>query len=320
MEYKDYYKILGVERNASQDEIKRAYRKLARKYHPDVSAEADAEDRFKEVQEAYEVLKDPEKRTAYDQLGSGWQSGQDFTPPPGWERDFSFHGGGFTEVDPEEFSEFFENLFGGGFGGRRSQTFHRAHGGRARRGADQRMRIPVTLEESYSGAEKRVRLQFPSIDQRTGRRVNRTRTLNVKIPKGVTHGQVIRLSGQGEAGDAPGAAGDLLLEVDLQPHSLYRVEGKDLYLTVPVTPWEAALGSKIEVPTPGGEVEMTIPPGTRSGERLRLKGRGLPGRTAGDQYVILQIQTPRPKTDEQKRLYEEMARKMPYNPRVTLGG
>ena len=316
MKFKDYYEVLGVSRDATQDEIKRAYRKLARKYHPDVSKEPDAEPKFKELGEAYEVLKDPEKRAAYDQFGQNWQHGQDFTPPPGWDAGFEFSGGGFTGAEAEQFSDFFESLFGGG-------GFGRAAGGGGRRtwtqkGEDHHARILIDLEDAYHGAEKSLTLKVPEVDE-TGHVVTRTKTLHVKIPKGITRGKRIRLRGQGAPGIGGGEPGDLYLEVDFRPHPFYRIEGKDLYLDLPVTPWEAALGATVKVPTPGGIVDLKIPPGSQTDRKLRLKGRGLPGKTPGDEYVVLKIETPEPRTDEQRQLYERMAEIMPFNPRSRLG-
>lgn len=312
MEYKDYYQIMGVSRDASQDEIKRAYRKLARKYHPDVSKEAQAEERFKEVQEAYEVLKDPQKRAAYDQLGTRWKQGEEFHPPPGWDSGFEFYGGGFTGADASSFSDFFESLFGG-----------RADFGRARpggfgfdaRGQDSFATIEISLEEAHRGTTRTVHLQSPEANE--GGRIHlRDRTLNVKIPAGVTDGQQIRLSGQGSSGIGRGARGDLYLEIRLLPHPRFHVEGHNVILNLPITPWEAALGATVTVPTLGGSVDMKIPPGTRSGQKFRLKGRGLPGRKAGDQYVVVQIMAPPAGTEREKDLYREMARTMPFNPRA----
>ncbi len=316
MKFKDYYEVLGVSRDASQDEIKRAYRKLARKYHPDVSDDPDAEARFKALGEAYEVLKDPEKRAAYDQFGQNWKHGQDFTPPPGWDAGFEFSGGGFTGADAEQFSDFFETLFGGGFGraaggGRRRHTW-------AQKGEDHHAKILIDLEDAYHGAEKAISLKVPELDE-TGHVVTRTRTLNVKIPKGITRGKRIRLRGQGAPGIGGGEAGDLYLEVDFRPHPFYRIEGKDLYLDLPITPWEAALGATVKVPTPGGIVDLKIPAGSQTGRKLRLKGRGLPGNPPGDEYVVLKIETPVPQTEEQRKLYERMAEAMPFNPRSRLG-
>ena len=314
MEYKDYYKIMGVARDASSDDIKRAYRRLARKYHPDVSKEANAEERFKEIGEAYEVLRDPEKRTAYDRLGSGWRGGEEFTPPPNWHAG-GFNQHGFTREDATQFSDFFENLFGGGFrtGGARGPG---AGAGFQMRGQDEHAKILLSLEDAYHGTTRAFQLSVPEIDAQ-GRVAMRSRTLQVKIPAGVTPGQQIRLAGQGGAGMGGGPNGDLYLEVELQPHPLYQVEGKDVYVTLPLAPWEAALGATLTVPTLGGKVEVKIPPGSQSGQKLRLRGRGL-GKTPGDEYVVLQIQVPKATTPDAREFYERMARELPFNPRAHL--
>jgi len=317
MEFKDYYKIMGVERDATQDQIKRAYRKLARKYHPDVSKEPDAEARFKEVGEAYEVLKDPEKRAAYDQLGANWKAGTEFNPPPDWDAGFEFGGGGFTGgAAAGDYSDFFESLFGRGFGGvheggRRRRTFHA-------RGEDHHAKVLIDLEDAFHGATRSITLRHPELDS-SGHVVTRERTLNVKIPKGVKEGQRIRLAGQGAPGIGEGPAGDLYLEIGFNPHPLYRVEGRDLYLDLPVAPWEAALGATVKTPTPNGPVDLKIPPGTRSGQKLRLKGRGIPGKPPGDIYVIPQIVLPPAKTEAAKALYEKMKQELAFNPRAKLG-
>ncbi len=324
MQYKDYYKIMGVGRDASADDIKRAYRKLARKYHPDVSKEAGAEERFKEVNEAYEVLKDSDKRAAYDRLGSGWRPGEEFTPPPNWggAGGFDFgaggYGGGFGRDDATRFSDFFETLFGGGFGRAGGGATAGRGGGFRMRGQDEHAKILISLEDAYNGATRTLQLAVPEVDPRGGV-TTVTRTLQVRIPAGVTEGQQIRLAGQGAPGIGGGPAGDLYLEVELQPHPLFHVEGKDLHLNLPLTPWEAALGATLPVPTLGGKVEVKIPPGSQSGQKLRLRGRGLPGVTPGDQYVILQIVVPRAATEQARSLYERMASEMPFNPRSHLG-
>ncbi len=319
MEFKDYYTVLGVERSASQDEIKRAYRKMARKYHPDVSKEADAEARFKEVGEAYEVLKDPEKRAAYDQLGARWKEGQDFRPPPGWDQGFEFHGGGYTEADASQFSDFFESLFGGaaaaGGGG---FHYHRSGGTAHMRGEDTHAKVLIDLEDAYNGTTRPITLRHTEMGA-DGRPQIKTRTLNVKIPKGVRQGQHIRLAGQGGAGVGEGKAGDLYLEVEFKPHPFYRVEGRDVYLDLPVAPWEAALGASVKAPTLGGTVELKIPPGSKSGNKMRLKGRGIPGNPPGDLYAVLNIALPPAQSDEAKALYREMADKLAFNPRAALG-
>jgi len=291
MEYKDYYKILGVPRTASEAEIKRAYRKLAREFHPDKNKAKDAEDRFKAANEANEVLSDPKKRAAYDQLGPNWQNGQRFTPPPGWGGGRGAPGGGFGG-DAGGFSDFFSTLFGngaagagfggGGFGGG-AGGYEDFGGGVAR---DQQARLAIALEDSYNGATRSVSIG--------------NRTLNVRIPKGVTSGQTIRLSGQAPRG------GDVLMELSFLAHPLFKAEGRDLHMTLNVAPWEAALGGPVPVATLGGTVELNLPPGTLSGRKLRLKGRGLPGTPAGDQFVTVQIQAPAAESEAQKQIYEQM--------------
>lgn len=316
MEYKDYYKIMGVEKAATQDEIKRAYRKLARKYHPDVSKEPDAEQKFKEVGEAYEVLKDPQKRAAYDRIGSQWREGQPFTPPPDWDAGFEFSGGGFTGGDTSGFSDFFETLFGRGAPfGVGKQTYSRNF---SAQGQDHRAKILIDLEDAYHGASRLISLQIPELDE-TGRMINKTRTLNVKIPKGVKAGQQIRLTGQGGSGIGKGRQGDLYLEIAFRKHRHFHAEGLDIYLELLVTPWEAALGATVAVPTLGGAVELKIPPGSQTGHKLRLKGRGLPGNPPGDQFAVLKVVVPPAKSDADKAIYEQMARAMPLNPRVGMG-
>ncbi|MDZ7768861.1 MAG: DnaJ C-terminal domain-containing protein [Woeseiaceae bacterium] len=312
-EYKDYYKIMGVDRDAAQDEIKRAYRKLARKYHPDVSKEPDAEARFKEVAEAYAVLKDTERRAAYDQLGRNWKEGQDFRPSQDQGAGFEFSGAGFGD-DASAYSDFFESLFGRGFGAQ--QGFRQARP--QARGEDRHARVLIDLEDAYSGATRTITLQSPQVDE-NNRVTSKSRTLNVKIPKGVKSGQHIRLSGQGSPGFGDGKAGDLYLEIDFRPHPLFRVEGQDVFLDLPVTPWEAALGATVKVPTPAGTVDLSIPKGTRAGRKLRLKGRGIPGKTPGDLYVAPVITLPPADTESAIALYEKMASEMPYNPRSKLG-
>ncbi len=314
MEYKDYYKTLGVDRNADADEIKRAYRKLARKYHPDVSKEPDAEDRFKEIQEAYEVLQDPEKRKAYDSFGNDWQAGQDFRPPPGWEGQGFEHHFQDADFDIGGFSDFFESLFGRGRGpaGGRGSAHFRAGG------QDQYARMRISLEDAYHGATRGITLTLPETDDH-GRVRQRQRELKVRIPAGVKAGQSIRLKGQGSSGIGGGEAGDLLLEVEYEPHPFFEVRQRDVYLDLPVTPWEAALGGKVAVPTLGGKVNLNIPANSQAGKQLRLKGRGLPGKPAGDQVVRLKIVTPPAETDAQRKLYEQMREQMPMNPRANLG-
>jgi len=323
MEYRDYYQTLGVPRTASADEIKKAYRRLARKYHPDVSKVANAEQKFKEVQEAYEVLKDPEKRAAYDQLGSDWKSGQQFRPPPDWGSGFEFRGGprqsgsrqqeAFEEA--EGFSDFFSSLFGGrGFGGG-AGPFSSA--GARRAGRDHHARVDVDLEEAYRGTTRTLDLKRPELNS-DGTLDLRTHTVRVTIPAGVTDGQLIRLAGQGEAPPGGGRAGDLYLEAHVRPHRLFQLDGRDVTLTLPIAPWEAALGATVKAPTLGGAVEMQIPQGSQSGQKLRLRGRGLPGQPPGDQYVQLKVVVPPASSPEAQALYEEMRRKLAFDPRADL--
>ena len=295
MEYKDYYKILEVSRDAPQDEIKKAYRKLARKYHPDVSKVANAEDKFKEVGEAYEVLKDSEKRAQYDQFGSSYGQGQSFNPPPGWGQHAGASGSG-------NFSNFFESMFGGGMGGGGTGD------GFFTQGEDVNAKITISLEDAFNGAKKSIRRPAGA---------NQNGTINVKIPAGITPGKKIRLSGQGKAGMG-GNAGDLYLEINIAPHAHYRLEDKDIYLDLPIAPWEAAFGAKVTVPTLAGKINLTIPENAKSGQKMRLKGRGLPGKEPGDQFVVLQIITPPADSDIAKQLYQQMAEELNFNPREKL--
>jgi curved DNA-binding protein len=326
MEYKDYYKILGVERGADQENIKRSYRKLARKYHPDVSKEPDAEAHFKELNEAYEVLKDPEKRAAYDQLGSNWRAGQDFRPPPGWDQGFEFHGSGFESHRGDyarggsaEFSDFFETLFGrGGFSQGFGQDFDGRNARGARRGDNAHAKILIDLEDSYTGAARTITLKHTELGP-DGRPHLRERNIQVKIPKGIAPGQHIRLTGQGETGSGGADAGDLYLEVEFKPHSLYHVDGRTIYLDLPVAPWEAALGATVRAPTPTGVVDLKIPAGSRAGSKLRLKGRGLPAKEQGDLFVVLQIALPPADSEAAKNAYRQMQNVFHFEPRAGLG-
>lgn len=317
MEFKDYYKIMGVERTASQDEIKRAYRKLARKYHPDVSSEKNAEAHFKEVGEAYEVLKDPEKRLAYDELGSQWKAGQDFRPPPGWDSGFEFSEGGRGRGRAEDFdfSDFFESLYGRQHRGSRSGP---ARGKVNLQGQDHHARIMVELEDSYTGATRQITLRMPELTP-DGHVLSRDRTLNVRIPKGIREGQQIRLAGQGGAGLGDAGAGDLYLEVAFNPHARYRVEGGDVYLDLPVAPWEAALGANVQVQAPAGAIDLKVPAQSQAEKKLRLKGRGLPGKTPGDLYVVLKIVIPPADTEKAREAYRQMQQQFEFNPRAGLG-
>ena len=334
MEYRDYYKILGVARTATADEIKKSYRRLARKFHPDVSKEKDAETKFKEVQEAYEVLKDPEKRAAYDQLGSEWKSGQQFRPPPDWGSGFEFRGGPrqgragasarggarhaeeFEEA--EGFSDFFSSLFGArGFGG--GGGANQFGGGAARAARDHHARVDIDLEEAYAGTTRTLELKRPDLKP-DGTLDLKTHTVRVTIPAGVIEGQLIRLAGQGEQSTHGGKPGDLYLEIHLKPHRLFQLEGRDVTLTLPISPWESALGATVTVPTLGGGVEMRIPPNSQSGQKMRLRGRGLPGQTPGDQYIQLKIVVPPADTPEARAVFEEMKQKLDFNPRADLEG
>ena len=320
MEFKDYYKIMGLERDATQDEIKRVYRKLARKYHPDVSKEPDAEARFKETGEAYEVLKDPEKRAAYDQLGAKWKAGQDFRPPPDWNAGFESSGRGFTGREEDLHSDFFESLFRRGFSD--AQAGQTGHGRKASfhaQGEDHHAKIQIDLEDAYNGATRGLTLRVPEVDAQ-GHVTLREHSIEFAVPKGVHAGQHIRLAGQAGPGIGQGKAGDLYLEVEFRPHAHYRIDKHDVYLDLPVTPWEAALGADIEVPTPSGFVELKIPPGSMEGRKLRLKGRGIPARTPGDFYFVLKIALPPADNEAAQSLYRSMATQFKsFNPRAKLG-
>ncbi|HMN66871.1 MAG TPA: DnaJ C-terminal domain-containing protein [Burkholderiaceae bacterium] len=315
MEFRDYYQSLGVARGASADEIKKAYRKLARKYHPDVSKEADAEARMREVNEAYAVLSDPEKRAAYDELGNRYGAGQEFQPPPDWGAGFEFSGdgGGGAGMHDEAFSDFFSSLFGRagrarGPGGAGGAGAHRMRGG------DHHARILIDLSDVYEGATRAITLRGARLDD-AGRVVTDERVLNVRIPKGLAEGQQIRLAGQGAPGFGGGPAGDLYLEVQFRPDPRYRVQGRDVYETVPVAPWEAALGATIEVPTPSGRVQVTVPAGSQTGRKLRLKGRGIPGDPPGSLYLQLEVVLPPADSEKARKLYETMARELAFDPR-----
>jgi curved DNA-binding protein len=293
MQFKDYYETLGVSRSVDAEGVKRAYRKMARKYHPDVSKEKNAEAKFKDVQEAYEVLKDSEKRAAYDQLGRDYRPGQQFRPPPDWEQRFG-QSGTHRFSDLNGFSDFFSSLFGTGAGmtgggGPGSYAQPEADGGQ----------IEVSIEEAYAGTRRRV----------TTHENGRARIVDVQIPAGVTDGQALRVGGSG-------GRGNLILRVKLRPHPIFSLLGKDVQVELPLAPWEAALGAKVAVPTLGGTVELTIPAGAQAGQKLRLRGRGLPGTPNGDQFVLVKIVTPAAETPQAKEAYERMRREFNFNPRA----
>ncbi|MDR5885019.1 DnaJ C-terminal domain-containing protein [Vreelandella janggokensis] len=313
MEFKDYYQALGVPKTATAEEIKKAYRKLARKYHPDVSKEPEAEQRMQEINEAKTVLYDSEKRLAYDQLSQQYQAGQDFKPPPDWDAGFEFNGRGFEKADLGEFSDFFANLFGQDGRARQSER------GYQMRGEDRHAKVIIDLADAFLGATRKITLQVPHVDAH-GRVASQDQILNVRIPKGTRAGQHIRLTGQGSPGIGGSPAGDLYLEIHFTPDSRYRVEGRDVYQTVKVTPWEAALGASIEIPIPSGTVKLKVPADSQTGRRLRLKGRGIPGTESGDLYIELEVVLPSANTDKARGLYETMAQELAFDPRQRKGG
>lgn len=323
VKFQDYYEILGVGRDATTAQIQAAYRKLARKLHPDVNKSPDAEEKFKRLNEAHEVLQDPEKRRRYDSLGENWRAGQDFSPPPGWEFfgsrrgagsgagrtfNFEFFGDGFEESPFSGFSDFFSMLFGGGPADGGMGTRRGARGGRAQAwaspGQDQEAEIPITLEEAHRGARKTITLEGG-------------RTLEVKIPPGTPDGHRLRLRGQGGSGNGSSQAGDLYLRVRLAPHPLFKLNGEDLEVEVPIAPWEAALGARIEVPMLDGKAALKLQAGAQSGQRLRLRGKGLARRNGsqGDLYAVLRIEVPRSLSARERELFEELARASSFRPR-----
>ena len=330
MEFKDYYQTMGVEKSATPEEIKRAHRKLARKYHPDVSKEKDAEASFKALAEAYDVLKDPEKRAAYDQLGANYKAGQDFSPPPGWAgRQPSAHAG-FEHGQEQDHSDFFDALFRGMKSGRdsdmgsswKNQRQH-THEAFDIHGQDQHAKIQISLADSYSGATRTLQLRVPQENDHGHAQPKppQDRSIEFVIPKGIRAGQHIRLAAQGSPGMGRGSPGDLYLDVEMLPHPLFRADGYDVYMDLPVAPWEAALGAEVEAPTPTGRVEIKIPAGSAAGRKLRLKGRGLPGTTSGrapgDFYFILQIALPAADTEATKKAYADWAEALKtFNPRA----
>ena len=308
MEFKDYYQTLGVAREATADEIKKAFRRLARKYHPDVSKEKNAEARMKEVNETHAVLSDPETREAYDQLGRDYQPGQELRPPPNWDAAFEFSGKEFGGGQGADFSDFFAELFG------RSRAGSRGGARFDARGEDRHAKILIGLEDAYQGASRVVTLRVPSVDQQ-GHVVMTEHSLNVRIPKGVQEGQVLRLAGQGSPGIGEGKPGDLYLEIHFEPHPRFRVEGRDVDATLRVAPWEAALGATVKASLPVGAVEVRVPEGSQSGRKLRLKGRGIPAATPGDLYLVLEIVLPPANTPKARELYQAMARDLAFDPR-----
>ncbi|WP_293005807.1 DnaJ C-terminal domain-containing protein [Nitrosomonas sp.] len=312
MEFKDYYTTLGISRDATADEIKKAFRRLARKYHPDVSKETGAEQKMKEINEANTVLSDPEKRAAYDQLErQGFQAGSDFHPPPGWDAGFEFTGQGFSDAQTADFSDFFSQLFKNQMG---SGTRH----ARQMRGEDHHAKIMLDLEDSYHGTTRSLTLRMPKLNNQ-GHTILVEHTLNVRIPKGVHAGQVIRLAGQGGPSHVGEAPGDLFLEVHFKPHQRYRIENKDIYAVLPVTPWEAALGATVKIPVPDGLVDVRVPENSQTGRKLRLKARGIPAATPGDLYLVLEVVLPLATTEKARKFYQTMAQELAFNPRQNLG-
>lgn len=320
MEFKDYYDILGVQPDADKPALKKAYRRLARKYHPDVSTEHEAEARFKEVSEAYEVLGNDERRAEYDQLRKYGSKGESFTPPPGWT---GGHGGGDSfEFQGGDFSEFFANMFGARAGSRQhsSRGFTSSEDFTSMRGQDVEIDMPVFLEETLGDEAKSIEYRLPHFGE-AGRLEDIKKTLKVKIPKGVTDGERIRLKGQGGPGYGSGASGDLYLRIKLVPHPLFDVVGKDLSITLPVTPWEAALGATVTVPTLGGKISMTIKPGSQTGQKLRVKGKGLASKQGqGDLYVILKVVMPDKVDEKSKELWAQLKDQADFDPRKNLEG
>lgn len=324
MKFTDYYKTLGVESSASADDIKKAFRKLVRKHHPDLNKAPDAERRMQEINEANDVLSDAEKRLAYDTLARRQAAGQEFSPPPGWADGFEFTGraanGSGSEHEMHD-SDFFNALFGASARGR-AGPFRSSGGGESYnesvRGTDHHSKMTIPLEDSFTGSVRELTLRSPEVDA-SGHVSLRERTLQVNIPKGVYAGQQIRLAKQGAPGMGTGALGDLYLEIDFLPHPVYRPDGRDLYVTLPLAPWELVLGATIMVPTPGGVVEMNIPADSHAGKKMRLKGRGIPSKEPGDEYLLLEVALPPATTDKARALYKQMSEELPFNPRSHLG-
>jgi curved DNA-binding protein len=324
VQFKDYYEVLGVPREASEDDIRKSFRKLARQYHPDVAKDKKvAEEKFKEINEAYEVLSDPAKRRKYDELGANWKQGAEFRPPPGWQGMRGEPFGGSARGDGQEFqfggtgfSDFFEQIFGsgsrGGFRGFSPADFAEEEQAAAR-GRDVEGDIMVTLEEALHGSVRAVTLRRTDPNGRTT-----TDTYQVRIPPGVTEGQRLRVAGRGEAGVGGGAAGDLFLRVRLAKHPNFEIEGHDLATDAELAPWEAVLGAQISVATLEGAVNIKVPAGTQCGQRLRVRGRGLPKRAGerGDLFVRVQVQTPKQISESERALWEKLARESQFNPRA----
>ncbi len=320
MQFKDYYQALGVARDASAGEIKKAFRRLARKYHPDLSKEPGAEARMKEINEANAVLSDPEKRAAYDALAQGRRPGEEFRPPPDWDAGFEFSGRGPTAAEAAEFSDFFAELFGRmGAGRAREGGFRHADARFDARGEDHHAKVLLDLEDAWRGATRQISLRMPHLDAH-GQVVLNARTLDVQIPKGVREGQLIRLAGQGSAGLGQGPPGDLYLEVHFRPHPRFHVSGRDLLVDLPVAPWEAALGAVIPVALPdGSQLKVRIPAGAQSGRQLVVRGKGIPGTSPGDLELTVRVVLPAADTPRAKELYETMARELKFDPRAHGG-
>jgi len=323
VQYKDYYETLGVSRNASRDEIQRVYRKLARKYHPDLNKKAGSEDKFKEINEAYEVLKDPEKRKKYDQIGSGWQQGDNFRPPPGWEHNFDPGSGQqgrqenfFWSSDGGDYSDFFESLFGGQF----QQGFTGSEGrqpfSRQQRGSDHEAILRIPLEEAFRGGTQTITMQSTAPSGHGGVSSSEKR-YDVKIPPGILPGQKVRLSGQGGKGSGGGGSGDLFLKVEVEPHPRFQLKGRDLYTELAITPWEAALGANIDIQTLSEPVTLKVPPGTQSGQKLRLRAKGMPNPkgSPGELYAVIQIKVPKSLSKKERQLFEELSKVSGFKPR-----
>lgn len=307
MQYKDYYQILGVSRDAALADIKKAYRKLARKFHPDVSKEVDAEARMKELNEAYAALSDAEKRAAYDQLGQNYRPGQEFKPPPNWDAGFEF-----SSTEGADYGDFFSQLFGRMGAGKGHGGFE-SHNANAK-GEDHHAKVLLDLADAFSGATRQISLRVPRIDH-SGHVALDTRTLNVKIPKGVYEGQIIRLAGQGAPSAGTGKAGDLLLEVHFNPHSRWRTDGGNLHMTLAVTPWEAALGAVVSVSLFESVINVRIPEGTQSGQQLRVRGKGIPCNPPGDLLLDIKVVLPSANTPKARELYEAMSKELAFDPR-----